>query len=204
LEHVLGWLTTQGARRIVLALGYRSEAVLDYLATRSFPGLEIVTVIEEQPLGTSGAIANASGLLHSDPVIVMNGDTHIEADLRAFLAEHEQTSTALSMICVRVSNAGRYGRVEIDFAGNVLSFREKDLAATEPSWINAGVYLLGQAVLKDIVQNAPSGSLEHDVLGKLPAFNIHAFRTGGGFLDIGTPEDLATADRFFSRSRPAR
>ena len=195
LDHLLGWLAQQGARRIVLALGYRSDAVLDHLASRTFPGLEIVTATEAQPLGTAGAVAHARPLLHSDPVMVMNGDTYVEADLQAFTAEHERASSLTSMICVRVPDPRRYGRVEIDADGTVLSFQEKDPRAAAPSWINGGIYLFGRAALGQIVSK---GSLEHDVLSKLPAGSLRAFRAEGRFLDIGTPEDLAAAGRFFA------
>ena len=194
LDHLLGWLAQQGARRVVLALGYGSDAVLVHLAERDFRGLDIVPVIEPQPLGTAGAIAHARALLISDPVMVMNGDTYIEADLGAFLAEHRRTSSAASLICVRVSNPRRYGRVEMGEGGQVLAFHEKDSLAVAPSWISGGVYLFERSVLDQIV---PEGSLETEVLAKLPAGSLHAFRTGGRFLDIGTPEDLAAAERFF-------
>ena len=97
-----------------------------------------------------------------------------------------------SMACAQVPNPGRYGRVEIDAAGRVLSFCEKDLSHTGPSWINAGVYLFGRAVL-DAIRNVRSGSLERDVLATMPPGTIHAFRLAGRFVDIGTPEDLCAA-----------
>ena len=197
LDHLLGWLSRQGAHRVVLALGHRAGAVLDYLKVVRFPGLDIVPVVEPQPLGTAGAVANAVGLLRSDPVLVMNGDTLMEADLSAFLAEHQRVSAMASMVCVRVPNPGRYGRVEIDDAGRVLSFREKDPSVVTPSWINAGVYLFGRAML-DILRTVHSGSLERDVLAKLPPGSILAFRVGSRFMDIGTPEDLSAAEELLA------
>ena len=197
LDHLLGWLSRQGAHRVVLGLGHRAGAVLDYLKVARFPGLDLVTVVEPQPLGTAGAVANALGLLRSDPVLVMNGDTLMEADLSALLAEHQRVSAMVSIVCVRVSNPGRYGHVEIDDAGRVLSFREKDPSVVTPSWINAGVYLFGRGLL-DRLQNVHSGSLERDVLATLPPGSIHAFRATGRFMDIGTPEDLSAAEKYFA------
>jgi len=132
--------------------------------------------------------------------MTMNGDTWIEADLQRFLAEHRQTGSLVSMICVRVPNVGRYGRVEIDGAGRVLSFREKD-GLSDPGWINGGVYLFRSALLENISTQIRSGSLEHDVLGRLPSRSIHAFCTEGKFLDIGTPEDLAAAEGLLTEAR---
>jgi NDP-sugar pyrophosphorylase family protein len=201
LDHLLTWLSNQGARRIVLALGHQAQTVLDHLRGRHFTGLEIVPVIEPRPLGTAGAVTFARAWLRSDPVMIMNGDTWIEADLGAFLAEHQQTSSMVSMICVRVPNPGRYGRVEIDGDLGVLSFREKDVQVSTPSWINGGVYLFRPAMLEAMSTDIQSGSLEHDVLGRLPSGSIHAFCTEGRFLDIGTPEDLAAAESLLMEAR---
>jgi len=203
LEHLLGWLSRQGLHRIVLALGHRAGAVLDYLKGGRFPSLEIVTVVEPYPLGTAGALTNALSVLHSDPILVMNGDTLIEASLSAFVAEHRRALGRVSMVCVRVPNTARYGRVEIDDGGRVLSFREKDPSLATAGWINAGVYLFGRAVL-DTLQNLRCGSLERDVLAALSPGSIHAFRSESRFIDIGTPEDLNAAEGLFAQDAQRR
>src|SRR5260370_29754005 len=75
LEHLLERLAEQGARRVILALGSRAAAVLSHLETRPFPSLEIVSVVEPEPLGTAGAIGYAWPVLQSSPTMVVNGDT---------------------------------------------------------------------------------------------------------------------------------
>ena len=201
LDWLLDWLAEQGARRVVLGLGYRADMVLDYLADNPHPELEIVPVIEPQPLGTAGAVAFARPYFRSDPVMVLNGDTILEADLSEFAAEHRRSPSMGSMICVRLADARRYGSVEIDAAGRVLSFREKG-SSTASGWINGGVYLFGGAVI-DRIAGLASGSLEREVLAAMPPGSIHAFRTEGRFLDIGTPESLASAEDFLSCWKPA-
>src|ERR1041384_6970930 len=59
LDYLLASVSRQGVRRVVLALGYRAETVVNHLSSHSASGLEIVPVIETKPLGTAGAIANA-------------------------------------------------------------------------------------------------------------------------------------------------
>jgi mannose-1-phosphate guanylyltransferase len=192
LEHLLAWLSRQGARRVMLCLGYRSSDVLAFLKTRPFAPLEVRTVIETEALGTGGAVANALPSLSSDPILVINGDTVVEVDLRAFLASHAASQADASMLCARVEDAGRYGRLEIDSHQRVIRFEEKNPAASEPAWINAGFYLFGRPAQRKIA-NLTKGSLERDILEKMPAGTIHACLTNGRFLDIGTPKTLALA-----------
>src|SRR5580692_9143209 len=58
LAYLLDWLRHFGAKRIVLGLGHRAQAVIDYLDRNktSYGDLTLVTVTEPRPLGTAGAI----------------------------------------------------------------------------------------------------------------------------------------------------
>lgn len=192
LEHLLGWLTRQGACRVLLCLGYRAADVLTFLEQRSFSPLEIETVIEPEPLGTGGAVAYALPRFRTEPVMVMNGDTIVEADLNAFLAAHHASQAEASILCVRAENTGCYGRLEIGADRRVIRFAEKDPPAAGTGWINGGVYLFGRPILQRIAKLA-KGSLERDILENTPAGRIYAFHAEGRFLDIGTPEALAVA-----------
>jgi NDP-sugar pyrophosphorylase family protein len=199
LEYLLDWLKGQGVVRVVLGLGHRGEAVRAYLATHSWIGLEVIPVVESRPLGTAGAVGFAFPDLRGSPVMVMNGDTVVEADLGAFVDGHRHSGAAASILCAKVEDAGRYGRIEIDSADRIVRFEEKNAVATAPSWVNAGVYLFDRTML-DRIAKIESGSLERDVLEHMPAGSIHAFQTAGRFLDIGTPQSLAQAAAFLAQS----
>jgi mannose-1-phosphate guanylyltransferase len=153
LEYLFDWLIRQGSRRVVLCLGYRADDVLSYLSGHSFAPLEIVTVAEPEPLGTGGALANARSLLVTDPLMIMNGDTFLDADLDDFLAAHRASKAELSILAVSVEDAGRYGRLQLDANDRVIRFEEKDPEAMERAWINGGVYLCGPAILQQIARN---------------------------------------------------
>src|SRR5579883_1653402 len=88
LSYLLRWLTNFGARRVQLALGEGAAAVQGYLRDFCDPALAVTAVIEPHPLGTAGAVRFARARLRSDPVLVMNGDSFVGADLCAFLAFH--------------------------------------------------------------------------------------------------------------------
>jgi NDP-sugar pyrophosphorylase family protein len=192
LEHLLDWLIRQGARRVILCLGYRASDVLTHLKARSFAPLEIRTLVEPEPLGTAGAVALARPLLNSEPVLVINGDTILDAGLNTFLAQHRASCAEASILCPEVQDPSRYGRLEIDAQDRILRFVEKD-ATSGPAWINGGYYLFGQATLETIA-TLSSGSLERDILQRMAPGTIRAFRTHGRFLDIGTPETLDLAN----------
>jgi NDP-sugar pyrophosphorylase family protein len=200
LDHLLGWLAGFGARRVVLCLGFRAQPVLEHLAAHPFPGLDVAASIEPEPLGTAGALRLAAPRLRSDPVLVMNGDTFVDADLAAFASAHQARQAAASILCATVPSTARYGRLDIDDAGRIRGFREKDPADAAPGPINAGLYLFSQPWLQNFARGT-AASLERDVFATAPAGTFAAIpATGVTFLDIGTPESFAEAEHVIARA----
>lgn len=196
LAYLLDWLERFGARRVVLGLGHRAQAVMDYLDARPAGRIEVATVIEPSPLGTAGAIRFARGALQSDPVLVMNGDSFTDADLCALVDRHRAAKAIGTMLCAEVDDAGRYGRVELDQSGRIGGFIEKDANFHGTALISTGVYLLSADLLDDIAAG-DAASIERDVFERLPSGTLAAFAGRFGFIDIGTPESLALAASVF-------
>lgn len=194
VDHLLTWLAGYGAKRVILCLGFRADLVTDHLARHPFPGVEVVPSIEPTPLGTAGGLRLAVPLLRTDPVLVMNGDTFVDADLADFVEAHRARRADASVLCASVPSTARYGRLDIDGAGRIRRFAEKDPADTGPGSINAGLYLFSQPWLADFARGT-GPSLERDVFAKSPPGSFHAVPARGAtFLDIGTPESFAQAE----------
>ena len=197
LSYLLDWLTGFGAQRVVLGLGHQASVIVEHLRLSPVDGLDIATVIEPRPLGTAGAVRFARHTLHTDPVLILNGDSFVGADLCKFV-EYYHTMNALgSILCAEVEDAGRYGRVEINESSRILSFTEKDPLFSGKALINAGVYLLSRSLLDDIASKE-AVSLERDVFQQLPPASLSAFNGPFDFIDIGTPESLARAGSVFT------
>ncbi len=192
LDHLLAYLAGLGAGRVVLSLGHLAQSVLTYLDTVPQP-LPVEAVIEPAPLGTGGAVRFVRDRLRGGTVLVLNGDTWLDADFGAFLADHRRAGRGISLLCVTVPDVSRYGRVEAAADGSVARFVEKDPAQQGAGLINGGAYLFDAPALADLArQSGPS--LERDFLATLPPGRIHAHvAEGAAFIDIGTPESLAAA-----------
>lgn len=190
LGHLLDHLAGYGAQRVVLCLGHTTDRVTAWLAQGGAgQGLDVVCAVEPQPLGTAGALRFVRGELASDPVLVTNGDTFLNADLRAFVASHRLSGAAASILCAEVPDAARFSRVEIAADGRVRHFQRSRPGS---GIINAGVYLFSAAFL-DRLAASTAQSLERDVLEAAAPGVLHAHVAKARFLDIGTPESLAAA-----------
>lgn len=196
LAYLLDWLRRFGARRVVLGLGHRAQAVIEYLAFNKdvYNDMLVVPLVEPKPLGTAGAVRFARRELRTDPVLLMNGDSFAAADLCQFLDYHRAAKAEATLLCAEITDAGRYGRIELDGQGRIESFIEKDPQFRGGGIVNAGVYAFSAAFLDDIAAGSAS-SLERDVFERAPKQSLAAQVGGFAFIDIGTPESLALAEQ---------
>lgn len=189
LEILLDRLVSQGCNRFILSVGHLREVILDRFR-ESYRGIPLSYAIEETPLGTGGAIQLALQQTAEPSVLVLNGDTYLDADCSAMLALHASRGKPMTMSITRVPDLGRYGGVVIE-QGQVTGFIEKGRSGS--GWINAGVYVLERAFPWPQNLQAPF-SFETDVLvPQVKELSPTAFACDGRFLDIGVPEDLDRA-----------
>lgn len=197
LKLLLQWLKKQGIHNVVLGTGYLADKFEEEIAAYASEGMTIRFSPEPQPLGTGGAIRNAFPLLTSDPVIVMNGDSIVGANLSELLTFHQTSHAKVSMALAPVPNASRFGTVVKDETGRVTGFREKT-GEEIPGEINAGIYVISQDFLKSL-PNLEKFSFEKDVLAHCDVNPVHALTFHADFIDIGTPESYQQASDFFRR-----
>ena len=84
------------------------HAVIQARFGASFLGMSLAYVIEESPLGTGGAIRNTLPLAEENSVLVLNGDTFLNADYAAMLRFHLAEAAPLTMAVTRQPDIARY------------------------------------------------------------------------------------------------
>jgi histidinol-phosphate phosphatase family protein len=196
LAYLLHQLADAGFEDVVLCTGYMGDQVREAFGKR-FRKLNLLYSQEEQPLGTAGALRHALPLIPSEieTVAVLNGDSYCQADLAKFLSWHQAQRADASILLTEMPDTARFGAVEADSGGRIHRFGEKNTAG--PGWINAGIY----AISKRLLAGIPDGvavSIERECFPRWIEDGLFGYRGGGRFLDIGTPDSFAVAQRFFS------
>lgn len=157
LQWQIEWLQSYGVSSVVLSLGYLAEQVREHFGDGGKMGVELDYVVEEEALGTGGALRKALEDLSIDQqVYVTNGDVLTNLDPRRMEKRRVEGGLMGGIALVRLPSP--YGVVEVDEGSRVRSFLEKPLLPDR--WINAGVYTLSPEVFPYLPKK---GSLEHDV-----------------------------------------
>lgn len=145
LEHQIEWLKQYGFNEFVLLVGYRKEKIIEHIGSGSRLSVKVTYVVEDEPLGTGGAIKNAEHILSKeDKFLVINGD--ILTNLNPLkLFEKLENEPRLVGVIASIPLPSPYGVLEIK-DGKVVGFVEKP--RLQDYWINAGVYALRPEALK--------------------------------------------------------
>jgi NDP-sugar pyrophosphorylase family protein len=199
VTYLLEQLAQAGFKHTVLCTGYLGEQVKAAFGD-TYSSLHLQYSQESAPLGTAGALQLALPLFLSEQVLVINGDSFCDANLRDFWAWYTAKDIEAALLLTQVPDTKRYGRVQVEPSGQVLKFEEK--GGTEGAgWINAGIYLLERRLLSTI----PKGravSLETEMFPAWMSGRLYGYCSQGRFLDIGTPESYAMVEQFFAPEMP--
>jgi len=193
LAYLLDQLISLGISEVVFCSGYMFDKIQGCFGD-SYGSLRLLYSKEEQPLGTGGAIRLAMPYFRSDVVLVMNGDSYIDVDLEAYVDWFFETGSQAALVLTKMDDTSYYGSVTID-DDKIIAFDEKKRSG--PGWINAGVYLINRSLIASI-PSEEYYSLEHQFFPKLVETGLSGFCVEGRFIDIGTPEAYAMAERFFT------
>lgn len=194
LDYIIEHLQLQGIEKFIFALGHRHAFMEDYineLPKKFGPGIQYKFSIEDEPLGTGGAIKFACKKASEENVLIVNGDTLFKINIATLSAFHFKHKASCTIALKPMQDFDRYGLVEIDSEGQVQSFREKQFCKN--GLINGGVYILN--IPSFLQLNFPQHfSFEKEFLAKqVTSQKIAGLVQDEYFIDIGIPEDLKKA-----------
>ena len=189
-EHLAG----HGVKRSIVSCGYLPDQIEATFGT-SHGGMVLEYAVEDEPLGTGGAIGFAGRALEGS-FFALNGDSLREADLGAMVEFHRSTGAKATILLTPVADPSRYGLVRTAPDGRVETFLEKPRPEEiDTDLINAGLYVLEPEVL-ELVPEGRAVSIERDVFPKLAAEgSVYGIALPGYWLDVGTPESYLQAHR---------
>ena len=121
LFYVINYLRSQGIEKFIFSLGYKHEIIEEWLADQ-FATLDYQCVIEDEPLGTGGAILLACKKATEKNVLVANGDTLFKINAEQLVSLHLEKDADCTLSLKPMKDFDRYGVVELNETDAVKQF----------------------------------------------------------------------------------
>lgn len=195
LSYLFRRLLKAGVTHVILSTGYLHEKIESFYG-EEFEGMRLTYSCETEPLGTGGAILFGMEKALSDKVLVLNGDTLFDIQFDALYDFHAHTNAVLSVALRQVDDVARYGSVQTNTDGRIVSFTEKNEVSGE-GLINGGIYLIDKKWFTGVGLPAKF-SFEKEVLETAyKESSFYGLNFQSYFIDIGVPDDYARAQTEF-------
>ncbi len=201
IYYPLSTLMLAGIRDVlIITTGQDLASFKRVLGDGSRFGITISFAVQEKPAGIAEAFIIGKDFIGSDDVVLILGDNLFYGKLD-FLHSAINSNKGATIFGYQVGDAGRYGVVEVDSSGNVLSLEEKP-SNPRSNLAIPGLYVYDSSVC-DIAQ-----SLKPSARGELEITDIHqkyldngllnvvVLGRGIAWLDTGTAESLLEASTF--------
>ncbi|VFJ15477.1 nucleotidyltransferase family protein [Candidatus Nitrosocosmicus franklandus] len=140
IEWQIRLLSKNNIREIIICVGYLKEQIINHIASGNKFNVNVAYMVEEEPLGTGGALKNTQSLLKDEKngFFMINGDILTNLDFSAL--SHKNEFNSLAVVPLR----SPFGIVDFNEQLYVTGFKEKPNILDK--WINAGVYFFNQEI----------------------------------------------------------
>jgi len=186
------WLKKQGITDFILAVGHLRARIFESLGDGRKLGVRIVYSVEEEPLGTAGAIRNAEPFIDGEEFLALNGDVVTDLRVKPLIEALEDADAAIALVPLR----SPYGVVEVDNEGRVKSFVEKPVL--EGYYINAGVYVIRREALRLMPEKGNLEETTFPLLARQGRLKAVLYRDAF-WRSIDTMKDLEEVERILAR-----
>lgn len=202
IYYPLSMLILGGIREIlIITTPHDQPQFKKLLGDGSHIGLEISYAEQPKPEGLAQAFIIGEDFIQNDNVCLILGDNIFYGDFDFFRDAIADFDHGAAIFGYWVRNPQRYGVVEFDKAGNVVSLEEKP-AQPKSNYAVPGLYLYDHTVVARAKNLKPSarGELEITDLNRVYLEDnqllVQIMDRGIAWLDAGTPQALLESNSF--------
>ncbi len=189
LEYHIVLLRDLGIREIAINLHHKPQVVMDHFGDGSAWDVRLEYSVEEELLGTAGAVRRLEPYFAGESFLVVYGDNLFDYDLRPLLNLHARSDAIATLGVYRGANPRAGGIVGLDPSGRVWGFLEKPRQDEIFSdLLNAGIHVMEPGVL-DFIPEEGASDFGKDVLPALvdAEASVFGMELEGTLLSLDTP-----------------
>jgi len=191
IEHIINRAIFNGYNSFILSVNYLGTLIKKEIGNGKSLNAKIRYIKENKKLGTAGSLSLMKKIIKKD-FIVTNGDVITDINYCDLLNFHIKNNSAATMAIKSYEIKNPYG--EIKTIGNeIVDYFEKPIYR---SFINTGVYAFHPKVLKLLKYNEEISIIQLFKKIKQKKIKVLAYPLHEKWLDVGTPENYSSAEKF--------
>src|SRR5262245_7851770 len=122
ITYAVEYLASNGIRDLIINLHHQPESIRRALGDGSALGVNIEYSIEDEILGTSGALDRVRESLLDDDFVVINGKIVTNIDLRKVIASHRKNKAIATLVLKKNIALEHFSIVEVDKHSQITRF----------------------------------------------------------------------------------
>lgn len=198
LEWQVECLKANGIDDIIMVIGHLGEVIREYFGDGAKWGVNIRYFVEEEPLGTAGALPQMGDMLEEE-FILLFGDLLLDVDFGRMAAFHLEKQALATLFVHPNSHPYDSDLIRTDDENRVTGFDSKHNDRSGywyANCVNAGLYIMERKILASIPEKQKV-DLEKEVLAPLCEQNaqIYAYASPEYVKDVGTVERIRVAEQ---------
>lgn len=187
LEHIINKAKASGFKRICISVNYLADHITDYFGNGKRFGVEIEYLKEDFPLGTAGALQLLPQEITGSRIVVINGDILTDVCYGELLRFSKATNSD-GVMAVRIQEwTNPFGVVKTE-GSRLVELQEKP---TNRYQVNAGIYVLGEKVLKLLNKDEYCDMTVLFERSIESGLEMNVFALHESWIDVGNPNDYS-------------
>lgn len=183
-------LKRNGVDEVFISVGFLHEFIMDYFGDGKKFGVKINYIVEDEPLGSGGALYYLKGKVDDDFIVCM-GDALFDIDISKMLEYHKKHNALATLLTHPNCHPYDSDLIVTDENSRVLRIDKK---GSERNYyyknnVNAGFFIINPSALY-YFDHLKQASMENDFIKTLieDGKTVVAYKSSEYIKDVGTPE----------------
>ena len=196
LQHTIEKLVSNGITEIYISVGHLHEKIESYFEDGKRFGAEITYIVENEPLGSGGALFYLKDKI-KETFLICSADTIFDIDIERMLRFHKMKNAQITLFAHPNLHPYDSDLVLKDENDCVVGF---DLKNSERKHfyknnVNAGFFILEPSTLEYFTE-VRKLNLEHDFINYyIDKKGVFCYKSTEYIKDVGTPERFAATEK---------
>lgn len=196
LERAVMQLKRYGVTDIFMSVGYLNEKIRDYFGNGEKFGVNIEYIIENEPLGSGGALFFVKDKIKSD-LIVCPGDVIFDVNFTKLVEYHRQKNALITLFSHPNIHPYDSDLIMTDDEMRVTEINKKNSERNffYKNLVNAGIFVLSPDTLS-FFKELKAVNMEHDFVSSfIEGGRVFAYKSAEYVKDVGTPDRFSATEK---------